>query len=265
VVLTSGLLATRFSQEMSAGSSPADVVTLADPAFFADAKSKGWTAPLNDNDTPALADWPKSGVHDDSYVLVNIQPIGVSFNTDKATADQFKDWTFLKDPALRGQLYLVDPTNVPAWMANMDLLRKTYGDEFLKAIRAQKPKIVDSAVPGAQQVAAGSGILVYPSLLSVSLPLTSQGAKMDTVFPSPTTGVEQYTAISDKAPQPNAARLFVNWLLTKDAQQILNKGTGSSPLGDLPGTVPLPEGYQPADLSTATKDKGAILSDLGID
>ena len=123
---------------------------------------------------------------------------------------------------------------------------------------------MDSAVPGAQQVAAGSGTLVYPSLLSVSTPLSSQGATVDTVFPSPTTGVEQYAAVSSQAPQPNAARLFLNYLLTEDAQTVLNKDTGSSPLGDLPGTVPLPEGYQTVDISSAVAAKDDILGQLGL-
>jgi iron(III) transport system substrate-binding protein len=264
VVLTSGLLAARYSSEMQSGSSPADVVMLADPLFFQDATSHGWTARLGATDTPNLAGWPKTGVHDGSYVLVNIQPIGVSFSTTKATAAQFKDWRFLTDPSLKNQLYLTDPRKVSAWLASMKLLADTYGDDFLKRIAAQKPKLVDSSVPGAQQLAAGSGTAVYPSLLTVSLPLSSRGSKIDTVFPSPTTGVEQYAAVSAKAPDPNAARLFVNWLMTRDAQTVLNKDTGSSPLGDLPGTLPLPDGYKTPDIPAAVKEKDRILADLGI-
>ena len=264
VVLTSGLLATRYSTEMDAGQSPADVVTLADPLFFDDAVSQGWVDKLSEDDTPSIADWPADGIHEDSYALVNIQPIGVTFDTAKAEASDFEDWSFLTDPALKDQIYLVDPTNVPAWLANMQLLDETYGPDFLPGLAAQNPKIVDSAVPGAQQVAAGSGTLVYPSLLSVSNPLSSEGATVDTVFPTPTTGVEQYAAVSSQAPEPNAARLFLNYLLTEDAQTVLNKDTGSSPLGDLPGTVPLPEGYQSVDISSAVAAKDDILAQLGL-
>ena len=264
VVLTSGLLATRYSSEMDAGESPADVVTLADPLFFDDAVSEGWVDELSGADTPSIEEWPEDGIHDDAYVLVNIQPIGVTFDTTKAEAADFEDWTFLTDPSLKGQIYLVDPTNVPAWLANMKLLSETYGPEFLPGLASQEPKIVDSAVPGAQQVAAGSGTLVYPSLLSVSNPLSSEGATVETVFPSPTTGVEQYAAVSSRAPQPNAARLFLNYLLSEEAQTVLNKDTGSSPLGDLEGTVPLPEGYESVDIATAVAAKDEILAQLGL-
>jgi iron(III) transport system substrate-binding protein len=264
VVLSSGLLATRYASEMDSGQSPADVVTLADPLFFQDAVEKDWVDGLDEEDAPALADWPADGVNDDAYVLVNIQPIGVTYDTTKADASEFEDWDFLNDPAYRDQVYLVDPTNIPAWLANMQLLEKTYGADFLSGIADLNPKVVDSAVPGAQQVAAGSGTLVYPSLLTVSLPLSSQGATVDTAFPQPTTGVEQYAAVSAKAPQPNAARLFMNYLMTEEAQTVLNKDTGSSPLGDLPGTLPLPEGYESVDFAAAVEDKDSILGQLGL-
>ena len=70
--------------------------------------------------------------------------------------------------------------------------------------------------------------------------------------------------MSSKAPDPNAARLFMNYLLTEDAQQVLNKDTGSSPLGDLPGTLPLPEGYESVDFGAAVEGKDEVLAQLGL-
>jgi iron(III) transport system substrate-binding protein len=263
-VLTSGLLATRYSSEMSSGKSAADVVTLADPVFFKDAVAKKWVVGLDRSDEPSLEKWPAAAVRESSYALVNIQPIGVTFDTKKAKAADFATWQGLLAPALKGQVYLVNPANVPSWLAHMNLLRKTYGDGFLARLAAQKPKLVDSSVPGVQQVAAGSGTLVYPSLLSVSKPLADKGATVQTVFPSPTTGVEQFAAVSSSAPHANAARLFLDYLLTEEAQKILNKGTGSSPLGNLEGTVPLPKGYVSPDIDAAVAAKAQIVSGLGL-
>ncbi|TDO48704.1 iron(III) transport system substrate-binding protein [Kribbella sp. VKM Ac-2527] len=263
-VLTSGLLATRYSSEMSSGKSAADVVTLADPVFFKDAVAKQWVGGLDPADEPALETWPDTALRENSYALVNIQPIGVTIDTKKAKAADFGSWEGLLAPSLKGQVYLVNPANVPSWLAHMNLLRKTYGDGFLAKLAAQSPKLVDSSVPGVQQVAAGSGTLVYPSLLSVSRPLSAKGASVETVFPSPTTGVEQFAAVSSAAPHPNAARLFLNFLLTEEAQKILNKGTGSSPLGNLEGTVPLPDGYVSPDVEAALAAKAEIVSGLGL-
>ena len=265
VVLTSGLLATRFASEMSSGGSPADVITVADPLFFQDAVAKSWIIKLSESDIPALATWPKDAFREDSYALVNIQPIGISIHSEKIDKDKVAaSWEILLDPAYKGQIYLVNPTNVPNWLSHMKLMRDTYGPEFLKKLADQKPKVVDSAVPGIQQLAAGSGVMVYPGLLSVTNPLSSKGAPVTTVFPSPTTGVEQYAAVSNKAPHPNAARLFLNFLLTEQAQKILNKGAGSSPLGALEGTIPLPDQYVTPDVKAAVEIKDQILSELGL-
>lgn len=263
VVLTSGLLTTRFSSEKDAGSNQADVLTVADGIFMSTAQQKKWLATLDKSTLTDLGALPAAAVHDSAYVLTGTQPIGISYDTDKVSSSKVKTWQGLLSSSLKGQLYLVDPTNVPSWLAELDLLREKYGDSFIKQLAAMNPNWVDSSVPGVQQVAAGAGQAVFPSLLSVSNPLKTQGASIDTVFPSPTTGVEQYTAASSTAAHPNAAKLFVDYLMTKAGQQIFNKDTAASPLGNLPGTLPMPKGYQSFDLAKAQADKQAILSLLG--
>jgi iron(III) transport system substrate-binding protein len=264
IVLTSGLMTTRYASEMDAGNSPADVVTVADPVFFGDAVSKDWMETLDVEDVPALADWPEEALREDAYALVNIQPIGVTIDTNKADPEDFQTWEQLLDPSLKGQLYLVNPANVPNWLAHMQMMSDTYGEDFLSSLAAQEPTLVDSSVPGAQQLAAGAGTVVYPSLLSVSNPLKAQGASVETVFPTPTTGVEQYAGISTRAPHPNAARLFMDYLLGEEAQQTINQNIGSSVLGDLVGTVPLPEGYESPNVAGAVSKKADILAALGL-
>ncbi|MFV2178074.1 ABC transporter substrate-binding protein [Actinomadura sp. LOL_016] len=268
IVLNSGTLTTRFSKEMDSGSSPADVVTMADPVFFSDAVKQGWVAKFRPKDTPSLQPWPTSAVRENAYALVNIQPVGVTINTKVVNEQELRkqSWKYLLNPSLKDRIYLVDPENVQTWLAHMKLLRDTYGGDFLRQLGRQQPKIVDSAVPGGQQLAAGSGALVYPGLLSVSNPLQAKGAPLKTVFLNPTTGVPQYAALSSRAPHPNIARLFLNYLLTERAQKIINAKTGSSPLGDLAGTVPLPPGYVPPDqlIPAAVRQKSEIMSELGL-
>ena len=108
-----GPAGTRYSSEMSSGKSAADVVTLADPVFFKDAVAKQWVSKLEAGDEPSLDGWPQTGVREGSYALVNIQPIGVTIDTKKAKAADFSTWQGLLAPSLKGQLYLVNPANVP--------------------------------------------------------------------------------------------------------------------------------------------------------
>jgi iron(III) transport system substrate-binding protein len=264
VNLTTGLLTTRFATEMESGGSPADALTVADPTFLQDAVSEGWVRTVDEEAVPNLGEWPEDAIREDAYALVNIQPIGVSFQTSAQSADDYASWDSLLADDLAGELYLVDPANVPAWLAMYALLREELGDEYLEQLGAQDPRIVESAPPGVQGMAAGSGAATFPSLLSLTVPLAADGAAVDTAFPSPTTGVEQYAAVNSGAAHPNAATLFMSFLMTEDAQVILNEGTGSSPLGALPGTVPLPEGYVSPDLESAIAQGAEIRELLGL-
>jgi len=148
VVLTSGLLTTRFSSEKEAGNSQADVLTVADSVFMNSAVQKKWLATLSTAQLPALGAVPAADIHQSAYVLTGTQPIGISYNTAKLKASQVDSWQDLLSPALKGQLYVVNPADVPSWLAIMDLLRQKYGPSFLKELAAAQPRFVDSSVPG---------------------------------------------------------------------------------------------------------------------
>jgi iron(III) transport system substrate-binding protein len=45
-----------------------------------------------------------------------------------------------------------------------------------------------------------------------------------------------------KAPHPNVARLLTSYYLSVEGQQAIN-ADACSPLGEVPGTQPLPKGY----------------------
>lgn len=112
-------------------------------------------------------------------------------------------------------------------------------------------------------MAAGESIATFPSLPSVVNPLKESGAPVELVYLSPTTGVEQYTAVSEGSPHPNAALLFADFLMSEKGQIALNEGFGISPLGDLAGTLPKPEGYVAPDLATAREEQEQLNALLG--
>jgi iron(III) transport system substrate-binding protein len=263
VVLSTSLLTARLASEKESNASTADVVTAADPAFFAEAQGNEWFLPLEEGDVPALGDWPSDYLSEDAYALVNIQPAGITYNTDKVSEDQVDTWEELLDPSLKGEIFYCDPEIVPTWLAMLKTLREELGEDYVAKLGEQELEFVDSLVPGAQTLAAGSGSVLIPSLASVSKPLTDEGAPLATVFPTPTTGVEQFAGVLDDAPHPNAALVFIDYLLSEDGQTILNKDVGSSPLGDLEGTLPLPEGYEPPDINGAREEQDQLLALIG--
>ena len=108
---------------------------------------------------------------------------------------------------------------------------------------------------------------MVPDSYTVLAPLIAENAPVAANVPAPTTGVEYQTALAINSPSPNAAKLFVNFLLTEQGQIVTNAGGGTSVLGDISDDLtPLPEGYRALGplLRDAYAHEDELLALLGI-
>ncbi len=263
VRMGSPVLAQRYSTERDSGQSVGDLVTIPEAHVLDEYLEKGWIRELPADQVENMADWPEEALHKDAYFLVNSQPIGVAYNTDKLSASDVESWEDLLDPKLKGEIDTADPQSFLSWTELLRILKEEYGEEFLEGLADNDIKKVDSAIPGTQQVAAGESLATFPSLPSVVNPLQESGAPVELAYLAPTTGVEQYTAVAEGSPHPNAALLFANFLMSEKGQIALNEGFGISPLGELEGTLPEPEGYVTPDLSLALEEQDHLNELLG--
>lgn len=265
--LASGAMVQRYSSERDAGVSEADVLFIVDPVFFAEAHENGWLVELDESMVPALADWPEEFWSDTgAYGEVSIQPQGFLYNTTLVDEGEAPEtWEDIVDPQWQDQIQLVDPRGVPGWLATMKLLADEYGDDFLREFGELNPVLVDSAVPGAQNIAAGERAIGLPNLSSIVQPLADQGAPVEFVIPDTTIGTVQTAGVSEGGPNPNAALLFMQYILTEEGQQVLNEEIAASPLGDLEGTIPLPSDYRPAQIEEAIAESDRLVELLGLD
>jgi iron(III) transport system substrate-binding protein len=232
--LVSADLAQRFSTEAQADASVADVILLTSSPFYADALSKGWLKPVDKADVPAFpGDFPADyTANDGATPVVQLVATKMVYNSD--LVDKAPDsWKAYADPANKGELLFAEPTSSPANVAFWQLMRDTYGDDFLKAVGANQPKWYNSAVPATQAVAAGEGSIGFPGVTSIVTSLKGSGAPVETTQLSPTTGPEIALGLTAKSPCPNAGRLFANYLLSEEGNTYMNKLSGDiSPFSD---------------------------------
>lgn len=260
--LASGELTTRYSGERTAGTVPAGLMTAGSPAFFDEGMEKGWFEP--ELDLPELENWPEE-YYADGVARMGILPYYLSYNTDQLSEDEApKTWEDLTDPSLRGKIHFGDPRAVPGYLALAYILRDEYGDDYLKGLAQQKLTLVPSIVPGNQTLAAGGSAVLAPNVHSIVAPLVDEGAAIEMVEVNPTTGSEYLSAVSTETKSPNSARLLLNFLLTEEGQAVFNGEGGSSPLGDVGQTIPLPDGYQSPPIEEATAQRAELLGLLGI-
>ena len=260
--LVDGQLTQRFASEQSSGSSEVDFMNVAQRAFYTAALDEGWFATLDSSQVPSLGDWPEEAFFEDTYALINVQPLGFAYNTDLVdsaptdwsdlTSEEFADGTLFGDPA------------IPAYLVLYDLWREELGDDYLEQLDALGLRVVDSMVPGAQQLGAGEASMTIPALASVVQPMIDAGAPIEFVVPATTTGVEQYGAVVENAPNHNSARLFMDYLLSAEGQQRLTAGLAASYLEDVDGAMELPADYQRPREAEALEREDETVALLGL-
>jgi len=158
----------------------------------------------------------------------------VTINSGIVRDAEITSYNDLLAPKWKGRIAMNDPT-----MSGMGLewfgymLLEAYGmekgTEYMKKLAAQEPVIVrderilvEWGARGKYHVLLGAKPTVVTSFMNTGAPLkfalVKEGGPM-------TSGALNLFAF-DKAPHPHATKLFVNWILGKEAGQIMNDTSG---------------------------------------
>ena len=156
-----------------------------------------------------------------TQVSVYMLKYGILINTRLvAPADEPKSWTDLTDPKWSGKILADDPRALGggfnAFVAQHDKL----GVEFLKKLAAQNLTFSRDLRESERRTARGEFPLYAPFLFNDYSSL--RGLPIKAIVPAEGVAYVQFVASMIKnAPHPNAALLFVNFLLSEQAQTIL--------------------------------------------
>jgi iron(III) transport system substrate-binding protein len=226
----------KITREREAGLYNWDVYVGGTPSILQTLKSAGAFAPLR----PALVD-PE--VADDSawyggldggwmdkegqYVLgfeLTVSPV-VYVNWDVVSHDDLKTYADLMKPQFAGKIVWDDPRLPGQGVASAQVLLINFGETFLGDLYA-KQKIAYTSNPrqNAEWVVRGQYPIGIATAAEELKPFQEQGLgkkilPFDGVLPKPAYGPGFGTvSLMDRAPHPNAAKLYINWLLSKDGQ-----------------------------------------------
>lgn len=166
------------------------------------------------------------------------------YNTSKVPAAEApRKWTDLLDPRWKNQIALPHPAFsgcAGVWALG---LRKAYGWEFFDKLAKNAPRIGRSFNDPVTLITSGE-CSVGPGPANSTYPAIERGNPLGVVFPEDGCSLcVSPAAIPAMAPHPNAARLFLNWLLS-DTYSQLSIDRGSEAFR--PGATPKP-GRTPAE------------------
>ncbi|MBI2361634.1 MAG: extracellular solute-binding protein [Deltaproteobacteria bacterium] len=156
-------------------------------------------------------------------------PIGIMINTQLVPPDKEpKSWKDLLDPQWKGKIIFHDPRVGGYGNRTWFSMKAIHGEEFWKRLVAQDLVVDRQYNLMAMGVARGEysiGVGVSPREVA---PVESAPVKFYTAAEG--TPLTVATAILVKGgPHPNAAKLFLNFLLSKEAQDILGKSGARTP------------------------------------
>lgn len=231
----SGTLMQRFAAEAETGNLGADVLSVSGStavAYADEGAKKGWIEPLSQANLPVL----KSGgfpavANRGTLAMIQAVPFQLAYNSERLKgADVPKSFQDLINSKYKDQVILLDPRVADAYMEFYGVLLERFGPNFLSRLRAQNPRFFTGGLPAVQALAAGEGVLATPMLVSTTNILTGKGAALGTVNDAPTAWVEQQVMLPARAKSkhPNAARLFVNYVMSPDGNQVFNNEPGST-------------------------------------
>ncbi|HEX7924758.1 MAG TPA: extracellular solute-binding protein [Bradyrhizobium sp.] len=232
-----GQLITRVKTEAAAGKLIADVVDHSDRALMQPLEDL-----FQDYAPPNAADYSK-----DALISPKLWPRAtiawsIGYNTE-LVKDPPKSWMDLTKPQydkLIGQVFA--QSGGTTWTRIM-FERQVLGEDYWTRQAATHPVLYPSGAPTADALVRGE-IAIAPLLYNVIYQKKKDGAPIEIFFPPEGAPVNPYASgIPKTAAHPNAAKLFLNWCLSKEGQTFMIKELGN--LTSLKEPPAYPEGFDP--------------------
>jgi len=221
VRLQAGALYARLQAERRAGSHMVDVLNMSDRGLAEDfLKQGGYTRYM----TPQLAAYePRFRSKPEGYFTAGTLIMsGIAYNPNNIVpADVPKDWPDLNDPRWTGKVSVKSAASGVQYNA-WNELKKIYGDDYWKEFSKLKPRPFDSYVQQFDRLINGEDAFAHTAQYSAYLEFRKKGAPV--AFVAPKGGlpvIPEVWGVVDQAPNPQAARLFLDWLLSAEGQQVI--------------------------------------------
>ena len=212
----------RFIAEFDKGTKSADVL-MQNQAALGNVIKKGdiMLAKYVPKDTSWMTADQKD--KDGRWAAYSVAMTVVGYNTKLIPKDQApKTLQEIVDPKWDGKGGRLDPKVAAAVIDFIKAWEKEYGEGFVKQFAAQKARLYTNNNDLADKLASGEiSIGVAPPAFFESR--KQAGQPVDWVRAADTTYFGNYglAAIASNAPHPNAAKLWMDFLLSKEGQQIL--------------------------------------------
>jgi iron(III) transport system substrate-binding protein len=216
----------RFMKEYDAKRVAADVLTTSDPAAADAMTKKGMFVAFKPKDFDKIPDAAKdpNGYH----VAQRLNMITIFAREDKVTAkDMPAKWIDLTNAKYKGKLVMSDPSFTSLQLTVVGTLAKKLGWSYYENLRKNDVMVVQGNEQILDNLKRGERLIAAGALDSYAADARAQGHKIKSIYPSDGMFViPSPSSIIKGSPNPNAAKAFAEYMLTKKVQEVFPEDGG---------------------------------------
>jgi iron(III) transport system substrate-binding protein len=198
----------RIDQATEAGEPSADIAYNANPQWFEERGEQGLVAPFPE--VPAMEAWPEEALGE--YTLdALVVPYGMMWNTE--IGKPVENMREFFDVVGNEGVGINTPDNAQVVADAIQVYEDSFeGEEFWERLTDVNAQIMDGSV-AAQAVAAGELAYAFPTQAGIPQELADEGAPVEWGLMDEISGYTYTTGIVANAAHPNAALVFMDWLM----------------------------------------------------
>src|SRR6266508_2937543 len=215
----------RLAQDQKAGIAQASVISSTDASHYGRMRKDGWLQPYRPRNLAELVDAFKPyNDPDDLFVATAAGLVLLTYNTSVVPAGEApRKWTDLTEPRWKGKVSIGHPGfsgYVGTWVVQM---RKLYGWEYFKKLELNKPRIGRSINDTVTMLnAKESWVAAGP--VATTLQSRDKGNPLAVVYPEDGAILMiSPSGVLKNAPAPNAAKLLMEYLYSRECNEIMVK------------------------------------------
>ena len=166
------------------------------------------------------------------YSFAAYQTQTLNYNSDLAKPEEIRSFDDYLNPKWQGKIGFSDPRIPGSGASVWSFILQVKGEEYLKKLVAQKlflgrdlRLLAENLVKGRVSHTIGIGYTEFAPFIKAGFPVKTLPIPKEGLYATAGYGA---LVILKNGPHPNATKVFVNWLLSKEGQDIFTRSMGEA-------------------------------------